>query len=295
MTVGRADDRKPSLHSQQLAAQADASPYSPPSDFPHFSNGLDALHSDLSSLVSVAQARFASNPYDQDVQQQLKALLDLKSILQSQNLPPDQLKIIRAQVANLSAASRPTPPLPTTTQATHFPLPQPRAPPPELPPQQQLPVQPSASAQLQSILSQSALAALLAPATSAQAAFNAPPAPTPPPAISVPTPQQLLFSQQQAPPVPVTTAPQAAGENPLLASLRAAGLLPPVPTPPPVAPLIPAITKSTARQTLPLNIPSIPVPQVIPPPPRNTYLPEPRPALDGLPNDVNLTATSLKM
>lgn len=292
-----ADDRKPSTYSQQGASQVDGSPYSPPGDFAQFPNALHVLNNDLSSLVSVAQAEFATNPYDQAVQQRLKALLDLQTILQSQNLPPDQLKLIRAQVAQLSTASRPTPPLPVSTQYSSTQISSAQYPlsnfitQPEQPPQQTPQLQPSV--QLQSLLSQNALAALFAPARSAQTPLSA--APTPPPSNPVPSQQQLFFSQQQAPLVSVTAASQLAGENPLLASLRAAGILPPTPTPPPATPLVSAITKPIVQPSLPLSMPQTDNRQVAASQHRSHYQPEPRPALAGLPNDVELTTASLKM
>lgn len=56
----------------------------------------------------------------------LKALLDLQSILQNQKLPPDQISLIKIQVAQLSEASKPQPAMqapltPAIAPSTHVP------------------------------------------------------------------------------------------------------------------------------------------------------------------------------
>ena len=53
-----------------------------------------------------AKADFARNPLDAGTQQKLKALLDLQTILTSQQLPPEAIKLIREQVALLSGGSQ---------------------------------------------------------------------------------------------------------------------------------------------------------------------------------------------
>ena len=203
---------------QALPAQPIAVSY-PKHDARHpVQPSLDALNHDISNLIAAARTEFAAHPYDHSVQQRLKALLDLQSILQSQTLPPDQLDLIKGQVAQLSRATRPP----------RSPVPAPSAP---IVPPLQAPAplaQPPPS--LHSLFPPNALAALLASVPTAQ---QSPPTPTPaPPQPTLPVSQPpSLFNL-----IPTGTAPgvnhappQAPGESPLLASLRAAGMLPPLP------------------------------------------------------------------
>ncbi|OKL59084.1 hypothetical protein UA08_05838 [Talaromyces atroroseus] len=179
---------------------------------------LSALHRDIESLIGSARADFANNPFDIAVQQRLKALLDLQSILQRQQLPPDQLKLVRDQVSALAPAST-FPPAITAT----------------LPPQQAATPQPN----LATLLNPNTLAGLLQATANRQQ-------PTPPPALA------SNLSQLQP-----SSTPQAAAENPLIASLRARGLLPPVSatgTPPAATPFnLPLIIPG---QTPPVSVPT---------------------------------------
>lgn len=88
--------------SQTQFAQAQ---YSQP-PVPNF-HEVDTLHEDLQRLVVTARNDFAANPYDPGIQSKLKALLDLQTILQTQQLPQDQKQLIKNQVAQLKAASEP--------------------------------------------------------------------------------------------------------------------------------------------------------------------------------------------
>ncbi|KAL9041053.1 MAG: hypothetical protein Q9214_004249, partial [Letrouitia sp. 1 TL-2023] len=58
---------------------------------------LESLLRDIESLISKARNEFVASPYDTSVQNRLKALLDLQTILRSQQLPPDQMQAVRNQ------------------------------------------------------------------------------------------------------------------------------------------------------------------------------------------------------
>ena len=194
---------------------------------------LAALHRDIESLIAGARADFARNPLEPSIQQRLKALLDLQSILQRQQLPEDQLKLIRDQVSQLSAAApapRPVSSMPAPSIPAPAPAPVITNPPPPVPtPQAALP------ANLQAFFNPSTLAELIRATTNAQTRTPPPPMPHP---VTQPNPAPIS--------APASTAPAAAAENPLIASLRARGLLPPpatgappiTPTPPPNLPFI---------------------------------------------------------
>ncbi|KAJ5661651.1 uncharacterized protein N7477_009267 [Penicillium maclennaniae] len=135
----------------------------------------------------------------------LKALLDLQRILQSQQLPPDQLKTVRDQLAAYGVPQAPV-------QEHSAPLPAPPVPvatPPTLPPSQPV----------QHMLNPDILAGLLKATAGNQQ-------PTPPP--------QFAPGTFNIPPMPITSTPQPA-ENPLIAALRARGLLPSASAPPSLA------------------------------------------------------------
>lgn len=164
-------------------------------------------------MIAAARTNFANSPFDPTSQQRLKALLDLQSILQNQQLTPDQLKLVRDQVSTL-AASYPAP-------TTHSPAPSaPVAVPPISAPVSTPPAQP-ASQPLQGLLNPGTLADLIkATATRQQ--------PTPPPQIPNVLPQIPQIPQMP----PSSSTPQPATENPLIAALRARGLLPSHSAPP---------------------------------------------------------------
>ena len=214
-----------------------------------------------------ARTEFASNPYDTGIQTRLKALLDLQSILKSQQLPADQIQLIRDQVASLSAAPRPTSvaPVPTFT-----PVPPVAAPPPMKLSQQQ-----PAPTDLQALLSSNSLANLLASAAKVQQSLPTPSHPT----IPLRLPQ---ISVSQPPAAPPTTS--AGGESSLIASLRAAGMLPPAGSTPVVSSAVPAQA----------SLPYQPPPLMVNTPPMQPVNPA-RPALSEIRNNVELTPASLKM
>nr|KMM63937.1 hypothetical protein CPAG_00289 [Coccidioides posadasii RMSCC 3488] len=209
-----------------------------------YSEGVDlaSLHRDIDNLILSARSDFANKPLDTAVQQRLKALLDLQSILQQQKLPQEQLKLIRDQVSKLSAsapaapitpAALPLPPITTSAVptppllATHTPQPN-----------------------IQALLHPNTLAELIKATANPQSR-------TPPPPQAQVFSQQTLVSTSSTP----TTATPALSENPLIASLRARGLLPPAPGAPASqpAPSLPFILPGQNGYT-PSTTPQLPTP-----------------------------------
>ncbi|KAL1846373.1 mRNA 3' end processing factor [Paecilomyces lecythidis] len=222
--------------------------YNSPTPQPSQAVDLAALNSDIEALISTARSDFANNPLDPSVQQRLKALLDLQGILQRQELPQEQLRLVRDQVSRLAPPKPAAPPVPPVAPVSSVP--------------QTLPIFPSAPAQsLASQLQQPNLQQLLNPGTLAELikATTNKQQPTPPPQAPNPFPQVPAVSTPQ-PPAASTAAP----ENPLIASLRARGLLPPLPsttaTPPvaPVFPNLPLIIPGQVRYTPPVSTPQLP-------------------------------------
>lgn len=185
-------------------------------------------------MIAAARNDFANNPLDPSVQQRLRALLDLQGILQRQELTQEQLKLVRDQVSALGPASNPvmsnSPPIPNV---------------PAVPTPMANPAQP-----YQHLLNQGTLAGLIKATAARQQ-------PTPPP-----QPANILSQLPQSsntPQPPVTSAP----ENPLIASLRARGLLPAGPTPsvpptapaPPLASVFPLIVPGHVQYTPPVRTP----------------------------------------
>ncbi|KAF2085793.1 hypothetical protein K490DRAFT_45829 [Saccharata proteae CBS 121410] len=100
---------------------------------------------DVERFIAGAKIDFAANPYDPEKQKRLKTFLDLQAILQSQQLPPEQLRVIEQQ---LSLQSTQPPSLAdmlrnfggnTPVQTASTPLPPPPIPPPSAPPAAPLP------------------------------------------------------------------------------------------------------------------------------------------------------------
>lgn len=187
---------------------------------PQPATNLDSLHRGVANLISAARNEFVATPWDPSIQQRLKALLDLQSILTNQQLPLDQIQLIQDQVAQLAASQRPAPPNPALAPAPiHAPAPAPI--PVPIPTPQPPTIAPPILHQqpdIQALLSSNALAELLASAAKAQQ-----PPPTPPvPQIPL---QQVQLSQSQPAINPPSVA--AGGDNSLIAKLRAAGMLPP--------------------------------------------------------------------
>jgi pre-mRNA cleavage complex 2 protein Pcf11 len=240
--------------------------YQPPPAYaavPQSPNNLGSLHRDIEALIAAARTEFAAAPWEPAIQQRLKALLDLQTIVMNQQLPPDQIQLIQTQVAQLS-----------NPQKLAIPAPAP-APPPAPAPMPTLagppiPQQPN----LQALFSSNALAGLLASAAKAQQP------PSTPPVHQVQLPQtQLPPSQPLINPPPLPTG----GENPLIASLRAAGMLPPTTTPPTNG-AVSAVPGSFVYPSLPTMLQTPPISSITLPP-----------SFPKKQNDVQLTSASLKM
>lgn len=236
---------------QPTPSQHGAYPYGQPPQQQQSQSPTDpeSIKRDLTGIIAQTQKDFASDPSNGKTQQKLKALLDLQQVLNMQQLPPQSLQAIAAQIAQLSVRATPqpsvTPPLVSTPQW------QPPAPAP-LPPS--FPFQP--------------------PAPFSQPSSAPPPfLQQPPPPVPAFNPQQLgslaaLLQNTQKPTTPqireaapsLEKAPhsqlhniqnQAAtpqSGNDLLAALTKAGLM----KPPSVAPAAPT--------------PAAPAPPAIPPP-----------------------------
>ncbi|KAF8468373.1 hypothetical protein BDZ91DRAFT_108225 [Kalaharituber pfeilii] len=216
---------------------------------------VETLHSDITSLIETAKKRFAENPFDEEGQKRLKALLDLQSIIQTQQLPPAQLAMVKDQLYKLANPSPPPPPPP------------PPAPIPQLPVPVPAPLQaPNLAQLLAGSLSQFA------------------PAPTPPPpAVPIPQISQVTIPQ----PTPPAQVPAISDAASLFASLQSAGLLPGLPSlsvhPPPPPPVIPQA---------PFLRGLIPTPTVSTPPPVAATA---SPASNWKSIDVELKTASLKI
>ncbi|KAL2066454.1 hypothetical protein VTL71DRAFT_2525 [Oculimacula yallundae] len=172
-------------------------------------DGIAKLNNDIEKLIASSRAEWPQNPHDTSIGTKLKALLDLQTILQSQKLPPDQIALIKEQVAQLSRAPQPAHKIqspamqiPTPVAATPAPAQQPT---------------------LSSILGPGALAALLARSTAA----------TPPVQASVIRSPPTTVAQPSYQPPPSNSA--SVEPLSLLDKLRAAGVLPSAPTPNPPA------------------------------------------------------------
>ncbi|PMD39005.1 hypothetical protein L207DRAFT_544964 [Hyaloscypha variabilis F] len=250
--------------SQQYPPQVAAGPPSwqqPPSQgYQVAENSIARLNSDIDKLITTSKAEWAQNPYDNSIGTRLKALLDLQTILQNQQLPPDQIALIKDQVDQLSQASQAAnkPQLPST---------------PVYPPVPVVVAQPPAQQpSLSSILGPSALAAL------ARASATPQPVASMQAATQIRSPQPPYAQPYQPPPPSAPTATSAPEASSLLDRLRAAGMLPAVSTP---------TTTSTSSS-------SVPVPPVFPPPYLNTPPTASRTPLATLSNDVVLKPASLK-
>ncbi|KAI1281829.1 hypothetical protein F5Y07DRAFT_353942 [Xylaria sp. FL0933] len=222
---------------------------------------IDALNDDIQRLTAAFKAQLAQAPHDLIIQTKLKALMDLQTILQTQNLPQEQLVLVKNQIADLAVNMR-APPAQTSTPVS-LPTSVAVAPPPVAVPK----------VSLDSLFGQGALAAIMARTSSASQT------PTPqPPAAPVPLrspPPQKVEPQKAAPP---PTDPLA-----LMNMLRQAGMLPP-PTPITSATPVPSTAPSTT--TLPF---SLPVPGMV----KGTQPTQPG-SIESLTNDIVLKASSLK-
>lgn len=230
-------------------------PYGAPAAQPGIS--IDSLINEIEQLVVAARAELGRSPYDTSIQTELKALLDLQTVLKTRGamLSQEQLVPVKTQVANLAVKYRasnahqtvtPTPPIHGTP--FHAPIQQ--------PPQQVAPVAPAppasappGSVSLDALLGKGALAALLSRRSATPQAPTPQPQPQPAAvsALRSPTPQRAE-PQKSATPDPMA----------LLGALRGVGLIPPTPqsggTPvsnPPGPPPQVARTANTAPVTTP--------------------------------------------
>ncbi|EHK47185.1 hypothetical protein TRIATDRAFT_217686 [Trichoderma atroviride IMI 206040] len=240
----------------------------PAGNFPPQSHPVETLSSDIQNLIVAMRAEFSQNPHDGGAQSRLKALLDLQSVVQHSNLPPDQLELIKNKVTELAAVT-----IRATlghSSANSTPIPAPVAPSmtlPVHPPSTSVTPSPVPAAQsaapvtLDSLLGRGAMAALLSMQSGSSQHNNS--TPTPPFAgVPIRSPQMNHNEPPKAAaaPPPMAAAP-ASGASSLLDQLRAAGMLPPatptnVPAPsqPPVAPVLPP---SLFASGLPASIASL--------------------------------------
>ncbi|KAL4898415.1 hypothetical protein BDV59DRAFT_166797 [Aspergillus ambiguus] len=203
---------------------------------------LSALNRDIDALISNARSDFANSPLDPSIQQRLKALLDLQGILQRQELTQEQLRLVRDQVSALAPKSTmpPSQALPPTL--------------PAMPTQSMTTPTPQAMSQpLQQLLNPGTLAELIKSTAARQQ-------PTPPPQAANLVPPLPVSSSTPQPAAP------SAPDNPLIAALRARGLLPPAsappvpgaaaaPPPPNLASVFPLVVPGQVRYTPPVAAP----------------------------------------
>ncbi|KAI0843436.1 hypothetical protein F5Y06DRAFT_3903 [Hypoxylon sp. FL0890] len=228
---------------------------------------IDSLNDDIQKLITAFQAQIARNPHDPSIQTRLKALVDLQKILQTQNLPQDQLVLVKNQIADLAVTIRATP----TQTSTPTPVPHPVAvaPPPSAAPK----------ISIDSLFGAGALATLMArnSATPQASTPHLPPATvavhTPPPQRA--EPQRPAVTQPVPPPTP--SDPMA-----LMNMLRQAGLLP-------------ATTPASSSAPVSLPTPSVPFPAAVNTPGTIPIIQPVRPVtLDTLTSDIVLRQSSLK-
>jgi pre-mRNA cleavage complex 2 protein Pcf11 len=194
--------------------------YNAPSQSPD----VNSLHQDTDYLIEQTKADWARSPYDDSIRVRLKALVDLQSLLKSQQLPPEQLQAVRTQLSMLQVSTRPQsqasnqhipqqyPDLSTyaasASSHAYQPPPASNAPAFSIPSSQSMVSQPSFSAP-QHPPSTDFLAGLLSVAGRNRTPQSQQSSAVPPPASG---------QNSQA-------ASHAAAENPLIAQLKAAGLL----------------------------------------------------------------------
>lgn len=188
---------------------------------------IQKLHLDIDDLTTDAKIECATHPMDAGAQRKLASLQTLKEILDSGSASERDLVDIRntimQKMAEKMAIARPLtqPPIQQLPAQGSYVPPQPST-------QQQLP--PAAPAPA-SVFNTTNLAELLRATVNQQQAAPAPPSYYAPPQSGIGTPQ---YSNAAPPTVP---------ENPLLAQLRASGLLSAAPTPSQgVTPPMPALS-----------------------------------------------------
>jgi len=212
------------------------------------------------------------DPLDKEIQTRLKALLDLQTVLETQHVPPHMLKAARDQVTRLQSVPAP-PPAPVPQAPVSIPVQAASPAPPQVPvshlSQPSLPPLPSATS----------LADLLASVAKSQ--HSPPPPPPSNPAALLSQPQSQNTHQS------LNLALTSSGpENPLIASLRAAGILPPSGSTP--------VNGPVAQAPTPLSYPPR-LPTISTPPVQLASLFGATRPQQGARNDVELTSASLKM
>lgn len=244
--------------------------------YPPAQNGIsiDSLNDDIQRLIGAFRAQIAQNPHDASIQTRLKALMDLQTILQLQNLPQEQLVLVKNQITELAVTIR----APSSQAPTPVPPPVAVAPPPA----------PAATSKvsLDSLLGSGALAALMA----RNSVTPQPPTPQPPPAAAAlrsPPPRPV---ETQKPPAAAPAAGSSSG-NPLdlLNALRAAGIIGgSVPPPSNNATPVPGMSAMPRPPPPPPpGLPTLPIP--LP-----GQLPTQPPSLEFITGDISLKASSLK-
>lgn len=187
---------------------------------------IDSLINEIEQLVVAARAELGRSPYDTSIQAELKALLDLQTVLKTRGamLSQEQLVPVKTQVANLAVKYRAS-----NAHQTVTPTPPIHGPPFHAPmqhqPQQIAPVAPAppasappASVSLDALLGKGALAALLSRRSAT------PQVPTPQPQPATVAALRSPAPQKAEPQKPTTPDPMA-----LLGALRGVGLIPPTP------------------------------------------------------------------
>ena len=246
---------------------------------PVSSTDLETLKADIDNLIKAMQRDFAQNYQDASLGHRLKALLDLQMILRSQTLPPDQIQAVRRQVTDLQQNQR---------HAGQTPAAVPFAPTPQYVPvhesampQQQQSYMPSADPRQNASMpsasgppSNNLLASLLASVERNRQ--------TPVPSADIYSPKLSVAQPAMVqPPVPPSSSVE---ENPLIARLRASGILSQSGTP--AAPTMPVAP--------PASVAPAPTPSHAQPLPNLSELLKkvsaPKPA-----KEVELTSASLKM
>lgn len=226
---------------QPLMSAPAAAPFQPPPFGSYAAPGaqpgisIDSLINEIEQLVVAARTELGRSPYDTSIQTELKALLDLQTVLKTRGamLSQEQLVPVKTQVANLAVKYRasnahqtvtPTPPIHGTP--FHAPMQHQQHPPQQIAPVAPAPPAPAppGSVSLDALLGKGALAALL----NRRSATPQAPTPQPPPhpqtqpanvaALRSPTPQRAEMQK------PATPDPMA-----LLGALRGVGLIPPTP------------------------------------------------------------------
>ncbi|KAI1117499.1 hypothetical protein F5Y14DRAFT_402805 [Nemania sp. NC0429] len=222
---------------------------------------IDALNDDIQRLTAAFKAQIAQTPHDPVIQTKFKALMDLQTILQTQNLPQEQLVLVKNQIADLAVNMR-APPAQTSTSVS-LPNPVAVAPPPVAAPK----------VSLDSLFGSGALAAIMARNT-VTAQVPTPQAPVAPIPVQPPPAPQRVESQKA---VPAPADPLA-----LMNMLRQAGILPPA-------------TPASGAIPMPSATPSTKLPFPLPPPPvaKSAQLTKPG-TIEALTSDIMLKASSLK-